>query len=170
MITVRQWNTGVVGHGGKRGHAGHNFEGNLCIVKLFRLLAAATEHVGIATFEAHDGFTFARFGDELFDDVGAIVFGVLGTTTAEQDFRTGGGKLENGLIHQGVVDDDVGAAEQFRAAQREETCVAGAGADQINSACLIHPTGMVAGAGRLGKTKLSLSHRWGQMKQRWGGA
>ena len=77
MIAVRERNAGVVGHGGKRGHAGHDLKGDFASCKRSSFLAAATEHVGIAAFEAHDGFAFARFGDELFDDVGAIVLGVL---------------------------------------------------------------------------------------------
>ena len=111
MIAVRERDAGVVGHSRKRGHAGHDLERNFRVVQALGFFATATEHVGVATFEAHDGFAFAGFGDELFDDVGAIVFGVFGSTSPEKNFCFRGREFEQGKIYQRVIDDDIGTAE-----------------------------------------------------------
>ena len=62
---------------------------------------------------------------------------VLGTFAGVNDFGGLGREPEQFAVDQGVINDDIGAAEQFRAAQSEQAGIARPRADQINCALWI---------------------------------
>jgi hypothetical protein len=48
------------------------------------------------------------------------------------EFGSGRREAEQRGVHEGVVDDHIGARKEFRAAQGEQAGVTGTGADEIN--------------------------------------
>ena len=106
-----------------------------------RLLAAAAEDVGIAALEADDAFARARPGDEQRGD---FVLRHRHVVAARDEFGGRRREAEQGGVDERVVKHHVGAAEQFRAAQREQARVARPGADKINRAIGFHAQSLFA--------------------------
>ena len=119
----------------RRGDAGHDLELDLRARERRGLFAAAPENKRIAAFEPHDDAPFARVRDQhrvqlgLLDTFfGAAAFASvnqLGLRRREPDqFRT----------HEIVVDNDVGAAQNVGAANRDQVGSAGPRADEEDPA------------------------------------
>ena len=64
VLAMGQRNAGIARRRMERRNSRHHLERNARLRQHLRLLAAAPKHVGIAAFEAHDAFAFARFGHQ----------------------------------------------------------------------------------------------------------
>ena len=129
MIAVGDGDAGVRGRGHGGGNAGDDFKWHPGGGEFLRLFAAAAKDEWIAAFEADDGFALVGFFNE--EGVEFVLRdGVVGGAFAgEDDFRLGGGKLEEGGIAQSIIGDDLGAGEEFGTAHGEQPGIAGACAD-----------------------------------------
>ncbi len=97
--------------------------------------ATATENKWIAAFQTHNDFSFLGLGD----DRGRDFFLRHGHVVATRNkFRRRRREPEQFGIGERVIHDDFSALEQFRTTQREQTGVAGTGADEINNAFGLH--------------------------------
>ena len=104
------------------------------------LLAAAPEDVRVAALEPDDAFARARPGDEQRGDF-LLRHGHV--FAARNQFGGRRREAEQFGIGERVIDHHVGAAEQFRAAQREQPRVARPGADEINRATGFHAHSLI---------------------------
>ncbi len=117
--------------GGDAGHHVHRHTGGMAG---FRLLAAASEHEGIAALEANDIMSRQSFPHEqgvdlfLLHRVPRAAFGH--GDQASRGLRHG----QDRRIDQSVVHDERGIHQQPGGAQRQEIGVSGTGADQMDSA------------------------------------
>ena len=136
MPAMSERNAGVVRRRHHRRNPRHDFKRNLCRRERLGFLAAAPENVGIAAFEPHDAFAFARPGDE---QCGDFLLRHLHVFAAGDEFGGRRRQPEQVGVHQGVVEHHVGAPEQFRSAQREQARVTGPGSDEVHCAFGFHP-------------------------------
>ena len=91
--------------------------------------AATAEHQRIAAFQPHDFQALARELDQPLVD--PKLRGALTTRPLPNGFQDRlGGNGQNVFGHQRVVQDDVGLAQRMRRVQRQQSGIAGAGADQ----------------------------------------
>src|SRR5207248_1983544 len=112
------------------GDAGDHLEGDAGGGERLGLLAAAAEQERVAALEAHDALAAAGGVDQ------RLVYGdaALGVAWAEfSDREAFGGwrdEVEDARRDEGVVEDEIGLAQQLDGSQGQQTAVPGAGADQ----------------------------------------
>lgn len=135
VVAMRERDARVIRRGRDGRHARHDLEGNFGLHQRLRLLAPATEDVGIATFEPHDAFARARLGDHQCVE---LFLGNVLSFAARNQFAARAGVPEQCRVDQQIVNDHVGALQQIRAAQREQSRIARARAHQIYRASFRH--------------------------------
>ncbi len=105
ILAVREREARVLPGGDRGSDARHHLELDPCGGQRGRLLAAATEDVGITSLEPHDGFARAGFVDQAFVDRR------LARTACERftmsAFGVPGCKSQEQRVHQSVVQDQV---------------------------------------------------------------
>ena len=132
-----QGHTGVGGRRTGAGHAGHHLELHTGRGERRALFAAATEHERVAALQAHDDRVVLPAVDEQRVDVVLGDRRVPGRFTDVDAFRARGRHVQERRGRQPVVDDDLGAFEQFFAPHRDEAGVARARADEKDGHDLI---------------------------------
>ena len=133
---VREGNAGVIRRRHHGRNAGHDFKGNFRCREGLGFLAAPAKNVGVAALEPHDAFARAGSGDEQRGDF-LLRHGHV--FAAGDEFGGRRRQPEQVGVHERVVEHHIGAPEQFRAAQREQTRVARPRADEMDSAFGLHP-------------------------------
>jgi hypothetical protein len=149
VVAVGEGDAGVIRHGGDDGgDAGDDFDGHARRREFLRLLCAPAENVGIAALESDDGLAGAGAVNE--ELVQLCLWHGLRTFELAPANSLGARRGQAGerRIDQPVVHDHVGAPEQFRAAQREQTGVARTRANKINGAFDFHGGRMLPDGGR----------------------
>ena len=129
MLAVREGNARVIRRGDDRRNARHDFEMDFRRRQRLGFFAAAAENERIAALEPDDAFAFARFGDAARGD---FLLRHLHVVCRAKSTRRMAGEAEQVRVDERVVENHVGAAEQFRAAQRKQARVARSGPDKIN--------------------------------------
>src|SRR2546422_5889312 len=126
---VGQRDPGVRGHRDGGGHPRHDLERDPRARQRLRLLAAPAEDEGVAALEPHDAPAAPRVPHEEGVD---LLLGqrVSAARLAREDPARPWRLVEETPIHQAVVDDDVGAAQEPEAADGDQPRVAGTGADE----------------------------------------
>src|SRR2546425_10203939 len=126
---VGQRDPGVRGRRDGGGHARHDLERDPRARQRLRLLAAPAEDEGVAALEPHDTPPAPRVTDEERVDA-RLGQRVRAARLAREDATRPRRLGEETPIHQAVVDDDVGAAQELEAAHGDQPRVAGAGTDE----------------------------------------
>ncbi len=128
---MREWYAGIGGDGDRRGDARDDLEGNTDCGKVLRFLASPTEDNGVAALQTNDHLVLTRFlckkGIDLF--LRKLVPG--GLLARVDDLRAGVSVLEEALVHQVIIDDDIGLPDEFETFHCNELHVAGACAHEI---------------------------------------
>ena len=138
MVAMGEGNTCVIRRRHHGGNAGDDFKRNLLLGQPLGFLTAPAKNVRIAALQPHH--VFAGLGAihhelrEFFLRETAIALVVA----ARNDFRACRREPQQFRIDQHVANDHFRAPEQFRSPQRQQTRVAGARPDQINSPMRFH--------------------------------
>ena len=138
MIPVGEGNARVIRRRHHGGNPGDDFKRNFFLGQPLGFLAAPAENIRIAAFQPHH--VFAGFG-AIHHQLRKLLLGetaIALVVAACDDFRAGRREPQQFRIDQHVANDHFRAPEQFRSAQRQQTRVAGAGPDQINSPMRFH--------------------------------
>jgi hypothetical protein len=121
--------SGQGGRGHGRADAGHDLERDAGLGERERLLASAAEHEGIAALEAHDAL--AALGGADHDAVDLLLGDVMPARALPHVEALGlARELQDGGVHEGVVEDEVGLGQPRRCLAREQLRISGAGPDE----------------------------------------
>ena len=117
------------------GDARDHLERHGVLVQEQRLLAAAVEDERVAPLQACDHLAFARLlGDEIAD---RLLLERFGRRRTDVDPLGPGARLpQQALVHEVVVDHDVGLPQASDAAHGDEPRIPGTGSDQVHNRCL----------------------------------
>ena len=122
---------GGCGHAHRRGDAGHHGELEAGGHEGLGLLAAASEHEGVATFEAHDVESLtAQMHEQRVD--GLLRGGTPGALADIDDLGVGPAEGEDRTVGEMVVDDDVGPGDETGGAHGEQFGIAGTGPHEMH--------------------------------------
>ena len=138
VVAVGHRDSRVGWTGDGRADARHDLEGHARGGEFGGFLAAAAEDHRIAAFEAHHGFSGFGFLDDERVDLVLRDRVILGAFAHVDFFAAGLGPLQERGVAQGVVNEHVGAFDEFLGAQRDKTEIAGTGAYEITDSGLAH--------------------------------
>ena len=99
-----------------------------------RFLAAATENERVAAFKTQHPFAAAGELDKAHGNR-ALLGARLAAPLAGIDPLGAGRKFQNALIHQRVINNDIGLLERIQSVHRQQARIARAGADQPDPPC-----------------------------------
>jgi hypothetical protein len=127
---MRDRNPGVCGSGQRGRNARHDLERDAGRGQLLRFFATASEDERIAAFEPDDRFPFLRFVDQELVDL-LLRQRVFRCTLADVDnFRALRRAIRDGVGDESIDGDEIGACDEVRGADRQETGIAGTGTDE----------------------------------------
>ena len=132
MVAMGERDAGTRRAAQRRGDAGHDLDRDVSRHQRLELLAAATEHEGVAALQAHHALAGARQRDQAIVDLRlrhAVVRAALADVEALGVTTRQG---QHFLRHQPVIDHDIGALQQAMGLQGQEIGIARAGADQMH--------------------------------------
>jgi hypothetical protein len=113
-----------------------------------RLFAAAAEYERVAAFQPDDTLAFLGPADDERLDF-ALGEGVLRCPLADEDaFGTGGRVVEQGGVHERVVEDDISAFERAPPGDGDQPRITGAGAHDPHVAGRGFALAVLTGGGR----------------------
>ena len=136
VIAVRERYAGISGAAYRRRDARTNLKRHALVGERFDLLAAASEHEGIAALQPQYALALSGEADQHLADL-ALRRGVVSRTFADIDaLRLPRYEVEDRGIDEPVIEHDVGLLHQAQRAERQEIGIAGAGAHEID---LAHP-------------------------------
>jgi len=100
------------------GNSGDDFEIDSCLAQGIDLLLRAAEKQGIASLQAHYDSVLAGGVRQLlvYEALGG---GMAAAALAHENFPGARGEGERLRVHQRIVEDQLGALENFRGAQSE---------------------------------------------------
>ena len=134
MIPMRDRDAGIVRPRVEGRHAGHHLESHLCRRQFLCLLAAAAKDVGIAALEPHDRLARLGLGHEQLVEL-LLWNGMGGGALAAINHLGGLGREPEQLrVHQGVIDQHLGAPDQLSSPTREQPRITRSGTHEINYA------------------------------------
>ena len=136
VIAVRERYAGISGAAYRRRDARTNLKRHALVGERFDLLAAASEHEGIAALQPQHALALSGEADQHLADL-ALRRGVISRAFADIDaLRLPRYEVEDRGIDEPVIEHDVGLLHQAQRAERQEIGIAGAGAHEID---LAHP-------------------------------
>src|SRR5690606_14169161 len=133
---VGEWEARLGGASRRRGDARDDLAIDARFARRVKLLAPAPENEGVAALQANHLFAGARLAYEQIVDL-VLPHRVTAALFSDADpfhFRRDQG--EHVIADEAVMNDQIGAAEQPRGAQRPQAGIAGAGADEPPLACM----------------------------------
>ena len=134
VVAVRERYAGISGAAYRRRDARTNLKRHALVGERFDLLAAASEHEGVAALQPQYTLALSGEADQHLTDL-ALRRGVISRTFADIDaLRLPRYEFEDRGIDEPVIEHDVGLLHQAQRAERQEIGIAGAGAHEIDLA------------------------------------
>ena len=138
VIAMSDRNPRVIRSRHDRTDTRNDFKCDARLLQFRRFFGATAEHIWVSPFQPNDAFAFARFRDQQFVELFLGQCVLLSALAAVYDLCFPRRQPQQIGIHERVVNDHIGARQQFRAAQGQQAGVARAGANQINYSLLFH--------------------------------
>src|SRR5438876_5118948 len=132
------WNAGVGRSRDRRADARDDFKANAGGLERGRFFTAPAEHEGIAALQPNDSATAKRLDDQKRVDLLLRPRVVTALLPDEHETGVRRHQLEQARVHQAVVHDNVGTAEQAAATDGEKTGIARTGADESDASDRLH--------------------------------